>query len=96
MALSTAHVAFSQDVYRGAGTALRASRDCLLEYYEHCPESVQSLPGSILTKEAGWAYIPLTEDAVKRSGGVTKAQVHCDDASVRQERLNQGVRHHRI
>ena len=81
MTLSTAHAAFSQDVYRGANTALRASRDCLLEFYEHCPEATHSLPGSLLSTGDGWSLIPLAEDSVKRVGAVTKALVQPADGS---------------
>ena len=81
MAPSTAHVSFSNDVFRGVGSALRTSRSCLQEFYEHCPEAVQSLPGSILTKESGWGHIPLSEGAATRSGGVTRVQVHFTDFS---------------
>ena len=81
MTLSTAHAAFSQDAYRGANTALRASRDCLLEFYEHCAEAVHSLPGSVLSTGGGWSHIPLSEDSVKRVGAVTKALVQPADGS---------------
>ena len=81
MTLSTAHAAFSQDVYRGASTALRASRGCLLELYEHCPEATHCLPGSILSTGSGWSHIPLPEDSVKRVGAVTKVLVQPADGS---------------
>ena len=81
MTISTAHAAFSQDAFRGANTALRASRVCLLEFYEHCGEAVHSLPGSLLSTGGGWSHIPLSEDSVKRVGAVTKAQVHPGDGS---------------
>ena len=64
--------------YRPKG---RASRGCLLEFYEHCPEAIHSLPGSILSTGGGWSHIPLSEDSVKRVGAVTKALVQPADGS---------------
>ena len=79
MTLFSAHSAFLSDLYRGVGAELRESDACLLEYYAHCAEARQALPGSLLLTTNSWAYIPLGTIAEPRTGAHVKAQLRPAD-----------------